>query len=105
GLQRDRGGARVDQVADGAPGRLLGANALANFAGAPVEHVNRDPGFPGKEIAQHAHRAKRGAVVDDDLAFLLGGGGGGGGWGRGKGKRPPTTLPPSLSVPAPLPAQ
>ena len=86
GLQRDRGRARVDQVADGAAGGLLGADALADFAGAAIEHVDRDAVVALELIGEEPHDAKAGAVVDREPAFALGRGGDGGpGLGLGEG--------------------
>ena len=70
-LQSDAGGAAVDEVADGAAGRLLGADALADLAGTAVEHLDRDAVFLLELVAQLAHDLEVGAVVNDDLAFFL----------------------------------
>ena len=87
GLQRDRGRARVDQIADGAAGGLLGADALADLAGAAIEHVDRHAVVALELIGEEPHHAKAGAVVDREPAFALGRGGDGGpglglGWAR-----------------------
>jgi len=72
GLQRAAGRTGVAHVADEAAGGLLGADALADLAGAAVKHLDCDAVLLLESVAQLAHDLEVGAVVDDDLAVLLG---------------------------------
>ena len=61
-------------IAEEAAGRLLGPDPLGEFAGTQIEALHRDAVF-GFERLQDRHEIRRAQrhVVDDDLAFLLGG--------------------------------
>ena len=73
-LREHRRVAGIADAGDCASGRLLDTDALTDFSGASNQHFNRNAGLFRHRLGDLADNGKAGAVINEELAFLLCGG-------------------------------